>query len=560
MFLHRPTASLRILLALCLLAGLAMAGGCEREPDAALDAPALVLLVVVDQLRGDVLDRYGERLPGDGLRRLAEEGVHFREAHYGHGITATAPGHATIVTGAHPSSHGIAGNDWVDPETGRRVYCVGDPDHRLLGEPGKDHDGVAPTNLLAETLGDVLIEQSGGASRVFAVSIKDRGAILPAGVNGKAFWFSRRTGRFVTSDYYYRREPRWLTDFNAAAPADVYAATPWTLLRDKDDYEWRSRDDQPWERDYRGLGRVFPHAVPVGDDAYSVLRYTPYADELTLDAVAALQRAERIGEGHGTDLLAISLSATDYIGHKFGPDSLEAEDNLFRLDRQIARLLALVEERVGLDRTLVVLTSDHGAPSAPEFLADGAAEPARVDVPGMIGRLNAGLRAGLGLEFDPVLRFYNPALFLDLPTIRGAGAEPAEIARAAAALAAFEPGILAAWPTAMLQATTARTDPHERLARASLAPNRAGHVYLVQRPGWHLHPDPELHASMHGSPHRYDTHVPLILRGQGLAARVVDRPVGIETLATSIAAWLGLRPPAQADGIALPELISPAAD
>jgi predicted AlkP superfamily pyrophosphatase or phosphodiesterase len=556
----RLTARLRLAPALCLLALVLAAGGCERERAHSPDRPALVLLVVVDQLRGDFLHRYGDRLPDDGLRRLAEEGVHFREAHYRHGITATAPGHATIVTGAHPAAHGIAGNDWVDPATGQRVYCVGDPDHRLLGEPGRDHDGVAPTNLLAETLGDVLIEHSGGASRVFGVSIKDRGAILPAGVNGKAFWFSPRTGRFVTSDYYYRREPSWLADFNAAKPADGYAAKPWTLWRDDDDYAFRQRDDQPWERDYRGLGRVFPHVIPAGAEAYSVLRFTPFADELTLDAVAALMAAERVGEGRGTDLLAVSLSATDYIGHAFGPDSLEAEDNLFRLDRQIARLLVLVEERVGLDRTLVVLTSDHGIPSAPEFLAGGAAEPGRVDVPGMIERLNAGLRAGLGLAFDPVLRFYNPALFLDLPAIREAGAEPADIARAAAALAAVEPGILAAWPTAMLQALGPSAGPDERLARATLAPNRAGQVYLVQDPGWHLHPDPPLHAAMHGSPHRADTHVPMILRGPGLEPEAVDRPVGIETLAPSIAAWLGLRPPAQADGIALPELIPPAAD
>jgi len=525
-------------------------------PDA--DGPALVLLVVVDQLRGDFMDVYGDRLADDGLGLLAGRGVHYVNAEYRHGITSTAPGHATLVTGAPPSVHGIVGNEWVDPITATRVYCVADDEHRILGEETELRDGVSPGNLQAQSIGDLLVEARGGAARVFGISLKDRGAILPAGRLGKAFWYSRRTGRFVTSDYYYRREPGWLTGFNDAGSVDAFRERRWNLLRDVSDYRYASRDDQPWERDYKGLGRVFPHELAAtGDDYYSALRYTPFSDELTLDATLAMIDAEGIGQSGGTDILAISLSATDYIGHAFGPESLEAEDNLFRLDRVIAQLLAAVDQRVGLDRTLVVLTSDHGIESAPELQLRRGEDVGRVDVPGMIERVNAGVAAAFDLEFDAVIRFNNPALYLNAGALERAGVAVADIEREVARIAADEPGIALALPATDVLAEDS-TDPLKQLARASLWPSRTGLVYLVQVPGWHLHAIPDLQAVMHGSPYRYDTHVPIVVSMPGIEPRVIDRSVGVEQIAPSIAALLGLPPLAQATGEALPELRRPA--
>jgi len=535
-----------IVLNLWVLAGCSQV---ETEP------PSLVLLIVVDQLRGDVFDQYGERLDGDGLRLLVDNGVHYREAHFRHGITNTAPGHVTIVSGAHPAVHGLVGNNWVDPKTNRTVYSVEDARHRLLGEPTPGGEGVSPALVTAETLGDVLVERSDGVSRVFGVSTKDRGAILLAGRAGKAFWYSRRSGRFVTSDYYYQRAPQWLDKFNAAEPAEAYRQQPWRLLRDDPDYRFIDQDDQPWERDYEGLGRVFPHDLTASSDYHGALRFTPYADQLTLAAVSALMEAESIGQGTAPDLLAISLSATDYIGHAFGPDSLEAEDNLFRLDRTISALLTLAEQRVGLERTLVILTSDHGAPSAPEYLTLHGDPAARIDTPAMVSRLNAGLRAEFGLDYDPILRFLNPSLYLDVRRLETDGIDIGQIERALVRLAQSEPGIQSAFASSDLAARLDVEPPERTLARASIQPGRSGQVYLVQVPGWHLHPNPQQQAAMHGSPHRYDTHVPIVIMGPGLDPQAVARPVGVESLAASVAAYLRIRAPAQASEALLPELI-----
>ena len=521
------------------------------------DGIALVVLVVVDQLRGDFLEVYGDRLGDDGLGLLTDRGVHYLNAQYRHGITSTAPGHATIVTGAHPSVHGIVGNEWLDPLTAARVYCVADDKHRILGEETQLRDGVSPLNLRAQSIGDLLVAERGGAARVFAVSLKDRGAILPGGLRGKAFWYSRRTGRFVTSDYYYRRAPRWLAGFNGAGSVDAFRERAWNLLRATSDYRYASRDDQPWERDYKGLGRVFPHELSAtGDDYYSALRYTPFADELTLDATLKLIDAEGIGQADSTDFLAISLSATDYIGHVFGPDSLEAEDNLFRLDRVMARLLAAVDQRVGLNRILIVLTSDHGIPSAPELLEEQGEDVGRVDVPGMIERINREIAAAFDLEFDAVARFNNPALYLNAGALDRAGVNVADVERAVASRAAAEPGIALALPASEILAEDS-TDPLRQRLRASLWPSRSGLVYLVQTRGWHLHALPDLQAVMHGSPYRYDTHVPLVVMMPGLEPQAIDRSVGVEQIAPSLAVLLGLPPPAEATGEPLPELRRP---
>lgn len=548
---RRSGAYLAGAMAILALCGLA---GCDTPREHA-DRPKLVLLIVVDQLRGDFLDRYGERLEPGGLRRLVESGVHYREAHFRHGVTATAPSHTTIVTGAPPAVHGLVGNNWVDPETGQSVYCVQDERHRLLGEATHVRDGVSPALMEAETIGDVLAQVTGGESRVFGVSLKDRGAILLAGRAGKAFWYSRRTGRFVTSDYYYREPPGWLEAFNTDDPAGAYRQSAWTLSRDAADYRFMDRDDQPWERDYRGLGRVFPHELARTSDFYSALRFTPFADQLTLAAVAALMEAEAIGQRSSPDLLAVSLSATDYVGHAFGPDSLEAEDNMFRLDRLVAELLVLAERQAGPGRTLVILTSDHGIPSAPEYLTQQGEPVDRIDTPGMIARLNRQLRREMSLDFDPILRFYNPSLFLDLPRLVGAGIDTERLARRVAALAAAEPGVESAYAAGDLQGGPGDGSLVRELARASIRADRAGQVYLVQTPGWHLHALPQVHAAMHSSPHPYDTHVPIVVMGPGIAPQSVSRPVGVESLAASLAAYLDLPAPAQASDELLPEMI-----
>jgi len=324
--------------------------------------PKLVVQITVDQLRGDLPMRFRERLGEGGFRYLLEQGTHFNNAHYRHANTETAVGHATLVTGADPSRHGMVSNYWFDPQTGESIYNTEDDRHHLIGKQAKPHQGVSPRNLLASTIGDELVLSNAGQSRVFSVSGKDRGAILPGGHAGKAFWYSKSSGQFVSSTYYYDEYPKWVADWNAGKPTERYRSQHWKLLQPRENYFARDLDDREYEADFGALGRTFPHGY--GDDKYTnlIVGLTPAVDELTLEFVKLVIEKEKLGAGAVTDFLAVSFSATDYVGHLFGPASLETEDNILRLDRILASLFRFLDETVGLENTLIVLSADHGAP------------------------------------------------------------------------------------------------------------------------------------------------------------------------------------------------------
>ena len=235
--------SLALTIAVCLLP---RSGSAELLANDAPKPPKLVVQITVDQLRGDLPMRYRERLPKGGFRYLLEEGAHYVNAHYRHANTETAVGHATLVTGADPSRHGIVGNDWIDPKTGAFIYNTEDERHHLIGKKARAHRGVSPRNLLGSTIGDELVLSNAGKSRVFSVSGKDRGAILPGGHAGKAYWYSKSSGEFVTSTYYYDSYPEWVRAWNAGKPADRYRGKKWELLQPRENYVAKDIDDRPY--------------------------------------------------------------------------------------------------------------------------------------------------------------------------------------------------------------------------------------------------------------------------------------------------------------------------
>lgn len=519
-------------------------------PAAAAETPKLVLFITIDQLTGDAPYRVYDRLPDGGFRYLIERGLSYRAAHYRHATTKTAVGHATIATGGNASEHGMVANDWW--AEGRKVYCVGDPRHTLLGADG---EGISPYNLKSTTFGDELVRASGGQSRVFSVSIKDRGAVLPGGHAGKSFWYDKQTGRFVSSTYYYDKLPGWAADWNDAAPADRYADWRWELLRDRATYVAGDRDDQPYELGEGSLGRTFPHSVtghPV--ERYSTLRYTPAGDRMTLDFVKTLVDSERVGMGDATDVLAVSFSVTDYIGHAFGPDSLEAEDNLLRLDRTIADLLAFIDRRVSLEETLVVLTSDHGVDAIPEARAEQGFEAGRHRPDQFVPRANAHLKAVFDTDADLVAAFYPPGLYLDRQRIRELGLEMADVQRSLAAFMENLPGFVHAF--ASVDIVGGRLPDTEAAQRVTAAyyPQRSGDVVLVQSPFWYLSRNPHDDAATHGSPYSYDTHVPIFIAGPGIAAGTVTRPVAPRDIAPTISTYLGIALPSASVGNVLSEV------
>jgi len=527
--------------------------------------PKLVLQVTVDQLRGDLPTRFRDRLGPGGFRYLLEHGVHYVNAHYRHANTETAVGHATLVTGATPSAHGIVGNDWIDPATGSFLYNTEDDRHHVLGQEPRAHQGVSPRNLRSSTIGDELVISNAGRSRVFSVSGKDRGAILPGGHAGKAFWYSKSTGRFVTSSYYYDAYPSWVEAWNAQALVEAYRGKSWELMNEKSSYVAGEIDDRPFEADVLSLGRTFPH--PYGDDEHLTLRLglTPPVDELTLAFAKTLIRAERLGQSDATDFLAVSFSATDYIGHLYGPSSLESEDMILRLDRTLAALFRAVDEAVGLDNALIVLSADHGAPEAPEYMSELGVSAGRFafdffkndDNPLSIA---VERRFGHG---NLIAGHSHPYLYLNEAKIHEEGLELEEVERFVARKAATVPGIFYALSRSEILDGRVANAPLQDMIRRNFSPGRSGNVHLIQDQYWFLHSTDEAAqmgiealAAIHGSPWTYDTYVPIFFAGGGLQAQTVARRVAPSDIAPTIAAYLGIKYPSGSVGTPLAEVMA----
>ena len=532
---------------------------------AASATPRLVLQITVDQLRGDLPGRYADRLTQGGFRYLMEKGTWYTDAHYQHANTETAVGHASLATGADPSRHGIVANDWIDQKTGAFVYNTEDERHHIIGKKPKAHEGVSPRNLLASTISDELVVHNGGRSRAFSVSVKDRGAILPGGHAGKAFWFSKSSGEFVTSTYYYKDYPAWVKQWNTAKPADAFKGKSWELLNDRATYVHGQMDDRPYEADLKPLGRVFPHSL--GDDSkyfYLLLTLTPVGDRLTLDFAKALVENERLGQNkHGApDYLQISFSSTDYIGHLFGPSSLETEDNILRLDRTLAELFQFIDEKVGLENTLVVLSGDHGAPEAPEYMASMGLSTGRFafDWFKTEGPLTTAMQKKFGRD-DLVAGHSHPYLYLNLDAIASAGLDVADVEHFIADELIKIPGIAYAQTRRDLMAGRITESPVQNQIRRSFHPTRSGNIHMVPEQYWFLHSTEEAEqmgigsiAAIHGSPWTYDTFVPIFFAGHDLPAQVIRRRVAPTDIAATITAYLGVKAPSGSVGQPLWEI------
>jgi predicted AlkP superfamily pyrophosphatase or phosphodiesterase len=555
-----------VFIAVALVAGFSAADAAEE--------PRLVLQITVDALRGDLPGRYAHLFGDGGFRYLMGEGVHCTNAHYQHANTETVVGHVSLATGTVPAAHGMVANVWFDREYGRPVYNIEDPDHRLLtvGADVDDAteidptqrvakvDGRSPAAILTSTFGDELVVHTNGRSKVFAVSVKDRGAVPLAGHAGKAFWFSKAIGGFVTSSYYYDDYPAWVKAWNARQPARAYAGTSWELMFEPDRYLFGDSDDREYETDFPGYGRTFPHPYGAADDPYFTTRLTlgPAGDELTLDFALALIDHEQLGQDEVPDYLSISFSSTDYIGHAFGASSLESEDNLARLDRTLAALFAHVDEKIGLENTLIVLSADHGQPEIPGHLRELGFSNARhfdttaLDTTPAIAALKE--RFGLGEEL--IEAYDHPYVYLNRDLIRDKGLDQAEVEKAVAdELERFD-GVAAAVSSIALRTAALPDTPLMRSILRNFHPDRSGDIYVVFDSYVFITDfDGLTVASTHGSPWRYDTFVPVMFAGAGLKTATVSRPITPYDIAPTLASFLGVKPPSGALGNPLAEVV-----
>ncbi|MBM3982322.1 MAG: alkaline phosphatase family protein [Planctomycetes bacterium] len=551
----RPAAALVPLAAIAaVVTGVALVGVSRPLPPQPEPKVRLAVLVVFDQFRGDYLARWGAHFGPNGFARLTRDGAWFTNCHYPYAVTTTGPGHASMLTGTTPSVHGIVNNDWT--ENGKSVNCTGPKRYRLTAPPPRDpkskDDGLAPgapEMLLSETVADVLKREVRGA-KVFGLSLKDRSAILPTGQRPDgAFWF---TGAFGTSDYYTRTRgvPRWVERFNAARVPDRWVGTPWNRLHPKAQYdELAGPDDAPGEGKGQGQGTTFPH--PTG--SHAAVTNSPFGNELLLEFAKACVRSERLGADTTPDLLVVSFSSNDSVGHTWGPDSHEVMDVTLRSDAIIAELMEFLDEQVGPGRYLLGLTADHGVCPLPEVArARGEAGALRVDPADLQKELNAHLTALFpatkpadGKPAAWVEGFSGPWVHLRTTVVRASGQPRARVAAEAASFLATRPGVARALTHADLSGPVPETDTVAVMLKRSFYPTRCGDVGVVLHP--YCIPSARLGTgTTHGTPHPYDTHVPLVVYGPGIRGGPRAERTTPQALASIFAKWLNVSRPKDA--------------
>ena len=537
--------------------------------------PKLVLQITVDALRGDMPERYAHLFGKGGFKYLMEQGVYYSNAHYQHANTETIVGHTSLATGTVPAAHGMVANVWFDREKGRQAYNIEDANYHLL-TAGADVDsdteldptqkaaavdGRSPNAIMSSTFSDELAVHYHGQSKIFAVSVKDRGAVPLAGHAGKAFWFSKATGEFVTTNYYYDQYPQWVQEWNARKPALAWSGKAWELMLEPSAYLFGASDDQAFETDFPGYGRVFPH--PFGDAAdnkyfTTFLTVSPVGDELTLDFTKALIANEQLGQDDVPDYLAVSFSSTDYVGHLFGASSLESEDNMARLDRTLAALFRYIDDTIGLKNTLIVLSADHGQPEVPGYLHEHGIEHARHFDTEALDKTPAlaAIKKKFGIGEELIETYSHPYLYLNNDLIRKKGLDQAEVEKAVATELVKFDGVAAAVSSTALRTASLPDTLLMRYIQNNFYSERSGDIYVIFEPNIFINDfDGLTVASTHGSPWRYDTYVPVVFAGAGLKAARISRPITPYDVAPTLANYLGIKPPSGAIGNPLTEVV-----
>lgn len=519
----------------------------ERHPAGKRNpAPPLAVVVVVDQMRADYLTRFAPMYTG-GLARLMRTGTVYTRAYHDHSATETAVGHATISTGCYPSHHGIVGNSWYDQEQHKMVASVGDSTCPVVGGSGKG--GASPHNLLRPALGDWL-KATSPQSKVYSLALKDRAAILMGGEHPDgAFWYDRSTGDYVTSKYYSGTLPTVVMDFDKARWPDSFRPQGWQQLFPNSAYVASHADSFAAEND--GIHVAFPHlfdSLAQPKDYYAEFYGTPFADELTLKLAEAITRQEALGRDSFPDLLWISCSAADAIGHAFGPNSQEMEDYYLRLDRYLDTFFTALDSSVGSDNYLVVLTGDHGAMTMPEDLAMRGIKGGRIALDSAVKwTMTAGdsAAANLHLSRNPIARC-DYEIYLDYSESRAHGIDDTVLQNVVASYVRRLPDIAVAYTSHELAHDSASSQPYFDLFENAFSPVRRPDIYFAYLENYLVESDP--HGTSHGTPYDYDRHVPLVMAGPGVARGTISRTVYTVDIAPTIAALLGVIAPDSVDG------------
>lgn len=514
--------------------------------------PKLVVGIVIDQMRYDYLYRFEKYYGEDGFKRLMKDGSNFTFAHYNYIPTYTGPGHSSIYTGTTPYYHGIISNDWYSKKTNSNMNCIEDDTVSTVGEISSEGK-ASPKRLFTTTISDQMKIATNGKCKVYSISLKDRAAILPGGhTPDEVFWYSSETGKFISSTYYTKSLPHWVISFNEKDIAGSLFKDEWNLLLPEDDYSLSSPDNAPWEDDVFSEGKTyFPHSFSkVMDKKYDLIRSTPFGNEILLQFAKTLIENEKPGSSGFTDFLAISFSSTDFIGHAYGPNSVEIQDTYVRLDRQLADLFNSLDINIGKGNYLLFLTADHGVSETISFLQDKNIPAGDFNYKACKDSIKSYAKRRFGTS-DLIKNFSNYQIYFNQNILSDKHLNTINVEDA------FGEYLLNKFPEIEkvflrhdLKNLSATRVPYNYILNG-FNPERSGDVEFSLKPNYLT--DQENQGTSHGASYPYDTHVPLLFYGWNVPAREVNTPVYIVDIAATITNMLGITEPTGCIGIPIIE-------
>ncbi|MES2653723.1 MAG: alkaline phosphatase PafA [Bacteroidota bacterium] len=519
---------------------------------AKVNRPKLVVGMVVDQMRWDYLYRYYDRYGKAGFKRLINDGFSAENTLIPYTPTITACGHASVYTGSVPAINGIIGNNWFDPQIGRDVYCVEDKNVKTVGSTSNE-GLMSPKNLLVTTVTDELRMATNFRSKVISISIKDRGAILPGGhtANG-SYWYDDASGNFITSTHYMTELPAWVKQFNAQKWPDKFFEKDWHTLYPLESYINSTSDDKPYERLFKGeKTSTFPHLFKqYMNKNYSMMASMPYGNTYTLEMAKSAIVGEKLGQLGNTDFLAVSLSSTDYVGHQFGPNSIEAEDTYLRLDQDLEAFFAYLDKTVGKENYLFFLTADHGATHVPAFSKENKMPGNGLSTRKFKTDLDSLILKNFKVK-SAIFTIMNNQVIFDNDAIKTADADYNKIKQLCIDYLVKQDGILNAVDIKNLNNASIPAEIRTKLINGYNA-RRSGDIYYIIDAGWYPSLSP---GTGHAAWNPYDSHIPAVFMGWGVKPGKTNKQYYMSDIAPTISALLHIQEPSGSIGKVITELI-----
>ena len=541
-----------LITALLLQSGIAQT---KSLPNHDIKRPKLVVGIVVDQMRWDFLYRYYSRYGNTGFKRLLNSGFSCENTFVPYTPTVTAAGHTCIYTGSVPAINGIVGNDWYDKLLQKKMYCTEDSKVTTIGNDGKNGK-QSPHNLLVTTIGDELRLATNFRSKVIGVALKDRGSILPAGHSANAaYWYDVSTGNWITSSYYASALPQWVTDFNAKKIVDKYYDKGWSTLYPINSYQQSTADEKDYENKPFGTEQTkFPYSLKQFEGKnYQTVATTPYGNSMTLEMAKEALSYEQLGKGSETDMLCVSLSSTDYVGHSFGPNSVETEDTYLRLDKDLGDFLTYLDTKVGIGQYTIFLSADHGVAHIPGFMKENKLPAGLFSTSDLVKDLNSKLSVSFGLD-NIVSGINDYQIYLNHNLLDSAKADEKAITKWIVKYVQQNDAVTQVFALKDIAATPLNAKMKEMLTNGYY-PTRSGDIQLVLKSGYIESYGSGKTGTTHGIWAPYDSHIPCLFYGWGIKQGHTNRETYMTDIAATITAMLHVQMPSGCVGKVVEEAL-----